>query len=334
MTQHISSAAANLREDARRADGKFGTQQHSEADGVDLGLDASPVPRVDSQGHDWGPAFERFANPVRGERFELGYVGQGDGHTEEYICAQLSGSQLEIDELAELQELDWIETVEIRTYVDQELKSLGIDPDEAADEALYDDLMNAVSESPGAVPLEQLLEENTAPQLMRMQMFDGENLTDVNEDAYYDYDAQIEVIATKFKELGLDPETQFNRDAINTMVINGPEYWHDGVSLDVIWSGPYTNAVPAYEEKTLSFKDPHFVLIDTFNGSGWEAQAEGSIRRTIGCRGEDEPLPRTKRAYLDRHAGGYGWQSIAGVSGSAYETEVDVEQRETEPTEA
>lgn len=327
MTTPLTSAQ-QAQQSNRTNDGKYTTKAHSEAD-TDLCLGAAPQPRLDSQGNDWGPAFDAFENPKRGQRIELGHVSYGDHHSHDHIDARLSGDLLKVDELRELQELDWIETVEVRSHVDHELEELGIDPDEATDEALYDDLMEAVSSSDAAVSIEQLLDENTPPQLMRMEVFDGESLTDHNEDAYHDYGAQVEVIKAKFKELGLDPNTSENQAEIETMVANGPEYWHDGVSLDVIWSGPYTDAVPAGQDKVLSFKDPNFILIDSFNGSGWHAQAQGTMSRTIGAHGEGESLTRKKRAYLDNRAGGYGWQSIAGVSSQSYPTEVAVVQSQS-----
>lgn len=328
MTNQLTPAQ-QAQQHNRTADGKYTTKTHSEAD-IDLGLENAQEPRIDSKGNDWGPVFDRFENPKRGERIELGYLGYDDYHHEDYIDAQLSGDLLQLDDLADHDEIAWTETVEVRSFVDHELQQHGIDPDEATEEALYDELMDAVTNSPAAVSLMELMEENTPPQLMRMEVSDGENLTDANEDAYYDDDAKVEVMKAKFAELGLDPNTEANAEAIETMVLNGPEYWHDGVSLDVIWSGKYTDAVPADSQKTLTLKDPHFVLIDSFNGSGWEGQAEGTIKRTIGMRGEGVELPRSQRAYLDSRAGGYGWQSIAGVTPSAYDTAVTVEQADNE----
>lgn len=71
------------------------------------------------------------------------------------------------------------------------------------------------------------------------------------------------------------------------------------------------------------------MLIDSFNGSGWDAEVSGTIKRTIGTAGEEE-LPRTKRAYLDNRAGGYGWNDIAAPHQPAYDTEVTVVEPDAE----
>ncbi len=330
MTKPLTSAQA-AQQSNRTNDGKYTTKSHSEAD-VSLGVEA-PEPRFDSQGNDWGPAFAEYeVESVR--QHEIMHVHYNDEFSEDFIAAELSGDWSEIDRVRE-QEAHW--EWENDAY-DQEaayaVERLGLEPDEARNEELFDELRGAIADSPNTISPYKSVRDNTPSQLMRLEVFEGENLTDHNEEAYHDGDAQVEVLEAKFKELGLDSSTEINREAIEDLVNNGPEYWHEGVSLDVIWSGPYTDAVPGGDEKSLSFNDPNMVLIDSFNGSGWEAQTQGTIKRTIGARSEESDLPGDKRAYLDNLAGEYGWGDIAGPMQSAYETEVEVQEHQPETANA
>lgn len=72
-------------------------------------------------------------------------------------------------------------------------------------------------------------------------------------------------------------------------------------------------------QKILEFAKPHILLIDKLNGSGHDVVLPAAMKRTLTRVGyDDEEAPQTGRAYVDSDAGGYGWDSVAGVYKPAY----------------
>lgn len=286
---------------------------------------------IDSHGNDWKPVFDTFTNPKPGQTFELGYVDYRDDLPDDYVSAELSGHYETMDEMYEVfsDAVLEVESEALTFHTEWELEKHGIDPEEAEqdDWHMLDDLRAALQESPGAVTYLDQLRDRATPRLMRVQLLDGEQLQDGFDDAYHDYDAKHEALTQRFIELGLDVDSKVNKEALFDIVYNGMEFWHEGVSLDVIWHGHYQLVTPGRNEKHVTFVDPHLVLIDPWHGSGFDAQVEGNITVTIDPAGENE-LPHNRRAFLDSDAGGYGWDEIAGVVHSYY----DINVGSSEPT--
>ena len=130
------------------------------------------------------------------------------------------------------------------------------------------------------------------------------------------------LLSDRLADAGLDMSLETNKDAVKLLVSEGPETWHEGVRLDVIWNGDVRDAIPGDVERVLNFQNPHVVLIDTLNGSGYDDKFTGIARMTIGARPEDGALSDGEHVRLDDEEHGYGWDQTAGLVHSAYNTHV------------
>ena len=130
------------------------------------------------------------------------------------------------------------------------------------------------------------------------------------------------LLSDRLADAGLDMSLEANKDAVKMLVSEGPETWHEGVRLDVIWNGDVRDAIPGDVERVLNFQNPHVVLIDTLNGSGYDDEFTGIARMTIGARPEDGALSDGEHVRLDDEEHGYGWDQTAGLVHSAYNTPV------------
>lgn len=288
------------------------------------------ISMTDSQGNDWTAVFAAYTTPnPKGIQDDILYVEYGEGHSADFIDAELSGDWSQVDTVSEHEEHWEVEADAVHDLLVQELRNHDIDPHTALDEDrdLYDRLREAVENSPNVIHPSETLRENTPPQLLRLELFDGEELQEHDESTYHDADAKMSELERRFRQLGLDPTSKVNAEAIEDMVLNGPEYWHEAVSLDVIWYGTYSTVIPGSAEQTVAFTNPNLVLIDSMNGSGFDAEVEGTITRTLGIRSETA-LDSKHRAYLDSKAGQYGWAEIAGVHKPAYDTHVEVQDND------
>jgi hypothetical protein len=51
-----------------------------------------------------------------------------------------------------------------------------------------------------------------------------------------------------------------------TLVTEGPNHWHEGVTFDVIWYGDIEDVnINEDNGRTVEFQGAHVVLLDTFN---------------------------------------------------------------------
>jgi hypothetical protein len=128
------------------------------------------------------------------------------------------------------------------------------------------------------------------------------------------------LLRQKLSAAGIDMLDEGNAEAVRDLVSEGPETWHEGVRLDVIWNGDVRDAIPGDVERVLSFENPHVVLIDTLNGSGYDVVMSGWASMSVGARSGDEELPDARRVRLDDEEDGYGWDQTAGLVHSAYNT--------------
>lgn len=151
--------------------------------------------------------------------------------------------------------------------------------------------------------------------------------------------ARAAFLAEKLHAAGLDTDRQEVKDAVNDLVSEGPEYWHEAVTLDAIWYGDIRDAaLPAAAEQEVSRsivlggapahskENPqghvNVVLLDSANGSGYAASIPGTLNLTL--------TPESP-AKLDSggDSAGYGWDDTAGVYKPAFA--VDVRDAEGQP---
>lgn len=183
---------------------------------------------------------------------------------------------------------------------------------------------------------------NTPPQLMRANLGKPYDLVSDNEDVSYgqltferpdsadsqrNFDRRAEAISTILSKHGIDTTSEHNQSAIRELVENGPYDWHESVDVDVIWHGPVQTAKAEGTEGTrtsLTFTDPHVVLIDRANGEGHDVRLSGQMAKTFPKMPDEEGLGKRQRAFLDSdRSHGYGWNDIAGVHAPAYSTQVE-----------
>jgi len=136
------------------------------------------------------------------------------------------------------------------------------------------------------------------------------------------------LLSEKLSEAGVDMTHPANRRAVEELVSEGPETWHEEVRLDVIWHGDVRDALPGDAPKTLTFANPYVVLIDTLNGSGSDARFMANVAVTIGARADGGPLPDGQHARLDDEEHGYGWDQTAGLVHDAYNSNFRVDVAE------
>ena len=102
-------------------------------------------------------------------------------------------------------------------------------------------------------------------------------------------------------------------EMVEPLSTEGPQFWHEAVTLDVIWYGDIRDAALPDEDATraVQFTGAHVLLLDSMNGSGYEIEVPGQI--TV-------PLTHDSPAFLDsaQSGGHYGWDDTAGVHKPAY----------------
>lgn len=112
-----------------------------------------------------------------------------------------------------------------------------------------------------------------------------------------------------------------HRNAIDAMLTEA----NDGGELYVIWYGDVEDVVMGIANTewgnnkaptTISWKNPHLVILNTWNGSGFDSDA---IPVTI-----TKPFEREMFRLDGPHGHGYTWDQVAGVVHSAYECEVTI----------
>lgn len=123
------------------------------------------------------------------------------------------------------------------------------------------------------------------------------------------------------------PLTQKEKDRLREAIANGPEYFHEGVSLDAIWTGPISGVnLPAEwqrpqgktKEDTLrtvgTDNGIYMVLIDTWNGNGFDFYLDRPVTMK---------LSQSNHARTDDQAPGHGWDAIAGVYKDGFYTSLE-----------
>lgn len=259
----------------------------------------------------------RLREGIAGLRYvELSYVAYDDHLRDEQIDAYLAHDWETIHESIEEWESDqrWDNT---RAIIDELLQGIDseffanfddLDPDDA------DEMRYAVEDKDTSDPIRDLV-RNTPNQLFRATIArPGRNWYIFHDGEYAKAQAWV---AGQLYGAGV-PLLPAARIADNVLRECG-DWIHDGHTLDVIWYGDIETLAKAEAGDRLEFTDPHIVLLDRMNGSGYDTRLDFDITVTL----DEERMP-----HLDRTGWGYGWDAVAGVYAPAYATDVRVIKEE------
>lgn len=239
--------------------------------------------------------------------------------------------------------VDMLDSWMFDTYYDESVKvakdkceSLDLDFESLPD-ALQDELRLAIQEQDTSDPLGDLT-RNTPPQLMRHELVSSSAWSQSDDELHrlargsVNLDdrvepARVQLIENELIKNGVmpGPLSDSEREAVVEVVREGPEYLHEGVTLDAIWQGGISEASLAHDQEERAVTAPsgmNITLIDTWNGNGMEAKfpSEMSMRFTKG-----------NPAQLDSTKGQYGLDEICGLVPSAFKA--DLQDKEKVGTE-
>ncbi|MBQ1048466.1 hypothetical protein KBX50_08305 [Micromonospora sp. C51] len=116
-----------------------------------------------------------------------------------------------------------------------------------------------------------------------------------------------EILAEIANAAGIDLDG--NRDALTDLLANASY----GGQLLLIWHGDAEDAIGATKA---TWTDPHLLILNSFNGSGFDAQVKGAVTRDL------KPGDIT----VDKVRAGYSWHQTACPHPPAYATTVEFEK--------
>lgn len=259
---------------------------------------------------------------------DLVYLDYRDELNEEYFSQYLLG---DIEEINEQIYCNWYADTRYQGLIHEiqhALAELNIDYN-LIDDDLKQELSAIIEQFDNQDILEELV-NRSGNQLLRktlspsktLELWDGPNSEKVHASVYLDGEsgpARVEAIINYLIKENIVPEiSEKNRDEITTMVNNGPEFLHEGVTLDLLWSGdPKEVALNMTQDsrkvKLRKNESITLLLIDSWNGSGYEA--------TLTDVPVTFEITKESPVFLDHDkAHGYGWDEIAGIVHSAYQS--------------
>lgn len=272
---------------------------------------------------------------TRSEHSELIYVHYDDRLTTEQMDSILAGDWAAAEDSvfeAYEEHLESRAGEEARELVDAAYESgtFHCEYDELDFEE-QQEAINAIREKDTSDPVRQLL-RTTPDQLMRTRLGTPvDRLTDPSAARGSRLDdgghqARAEAILGLLKDHGADPEAEGVREAVDELVNEGPYDWHEGVRLELIFTGNVEDVAAApsdggeeVQRRQLTFTTPEVLLIDTMNGSGHEVNVPATLIKVLDQPAEDgSGISDDGRVMLDSHAPGYSWDDVAGVVHSAY----------------
>ena len=325
MTENISTAATSARESSRQSDGKFGTQPAAEAD-----LDLSLVEHTPDVSAEAAQAIKQVEAMGESGSDQIWYFtgGPSERLDDDEVNAVLAGNRDEaIDSIEENYE----------EYIHDSQREAAMkacdEADVNFDELSWQDqqaVMEAVGDhsNPGDQLYKQLL-SNTPSQLVRRRL-DDHSASDFQQRAYEagvvwgntaDYEVREQAVVEHLTGYGIDFDDERNREAVSYLVANGPHDLTDGVKLELISYNDVEDLAPGQSDRTVTFTDPHILLIDTMSGSGADTQLFGTMSVPVPAAPEENDQ---KTFYTDAGAPGYGWDDVAGVHKPGYRTAVAV----------
>lgn len=346
------SQAQSAQQGNRTIDGKYTFGTHAEPAGLALSEHAAVFlsqEEFDDESHD-SPRRREMVEKLRTfipEKTDLYYVAYDEQLSKDQMMMMLAGDASaaydDYDESAgdyrydqaREEVADALRTAQLRHETDIAIEDL------SSDEA--DELIQLALENDQSDPIKDL-SRNTSPQLMRARLsapdwqkdlgnaWSGHSIygTSENDETKALEQSRYQAIENVLKASGIDTADPENQEAIRDLVSEGPYDWHESVDLDIIFAADIENASASHEGETaLEFTNPHVVLIDRNNGSGYDAQFKGAAKKTIPAA--ENINSKTDRVFLDKgDIGGYGWDEVCGLVTSAYKTDVNREVKSKE----
>jgi hypothetical protein len=302
--------------------------------GGQFGHDAKPEGGValDTSTSEYSAEAQSVLDDIKAAPFvnDLVYISYDDSLTKEQMTDYLAGRHAEVED-------SLIEAFSDGRYDNEvsEAERFCRDNDVEFDELTDDEqfaIREAIVEKDTSDPVKDLLRV-THDQLLRAKVAQIGEIA--NAEVYADgddvrfgqhdvTDGRVALISRVLTEQGMDVTSVEAQGAIRELAIEGPYDWHEGVTLEVIWYGGVeeASAIPRSDSlfpdaagRKLKFAEPHVLLLDAWNGQGYEATIPSTLTVTV--------TPESP-AQLDSE-GGYGWDEIAGVNKGAYRTELTSE---------
>ena len=307
---------------------------------LEEGLSSDAVERINECGatkEDLDNLQAAFSEELSGRSFSLYFVDRDESLREEDIEHYLQG---EYEDLQEDVLFNSGRSFQMRDEAEEEAKKLldwelGVDFEALPDE-VQEDLINMIEEKDDSDVLADLV-RNTPAQLMRYQVspIKGDIESAAGRSLYVKHPdvSHKEIVEDRANllEKGMidsgfidSPLTEKEKDRLREAIENGPEYFHEGVSLDAIWNGSISDVNLPGEWERPQGRTPddvlrtvgndegiYMVLIDTWNGSGFDFYLDRPITMK---------LSQSRSVHTDREAPGYGWDSIAGVYADGFNT--------------
>lgn len=258
-----------------------------------------------------------------GDKTYLYYIDR-DSELSDKQCSVLVGGQK--DQLMDT--MDWLDD---EYGLDAELESAL--PDEEEREALKEDdeamdrFREICRDRDASEPIKELI-ENTGRKPVRFYIRDGFNRIALEEDSWNWSKHRIEVEARRLcKFAGLD--WALNHEAMTELVTEA-----SGGGVLCVYAYVEMSDVSDWTEHCLkgdergrvclTFKDPHLLVHDNWNGSGHDVKVKGEIKIRFGRGALDDT--HGIMALDARNVGtGYSWEETCGPYLPAYECDPEVE---------
>lgn len=214
------------------------------------------------------------------------------------------------NEILDLWADSWHESVE--TYLQEAAKDAGVTEDDLTTEEV-ERLREAIMNRDRSNPIKDLASGNRY--LLRFRLGDPDEDLDLPQNLAarsegYDLDEHARRLA---RMAGVEYEP--NAQAFRQLVIEQDYY---GGQLYVFWQGTITEFFdPVLNEDqphTVTWTDPSVLLLDGFNGSGYDSRITGTITRTF----------RPGLLGVDGEGFGFGWDQTAGLVHSYYRNDPTV----------
>lgn len=319
----VSPTAAASREAARSHDGKSGTQPAAEAE-IDLDayeFEHAPFPEA-------AQAIKQVEAMGEGGSDQIRYFtgGPSERLDDDEINAVLAGNLFEaVDSIRENYQ-EYIDATQ-REAAETACDEADVERDELSWQDQQAVVQAVDSNSDAGYQLYKQLLSNTPAQLVRRRL-DDHSAGDFQQRAYEagvawgntaDYEIRERSVVEHLTGYGIDFTDERNRESVAEMVANGPHDLTDGTKLELISYNDVDDLAPDQEDRTVTFTDPHVLLIDTMSGAGHDVKLFGTLSVPVPAAPEEGDK---KTFYTD--AGGYSWDEVAGVHKPGYRTAVTV----------
>lgn len=305
------------------AGGQFAAAAHSEAD---ITIDAPTS---------YATAADVMA--TRSEHAELIYIHYDEELTKDQISSILAGDWGTAEDSVVEACQDYVhlrsrEEAEELVNAAYNAGTFHCEWDELDDDE-QDEAAERIRENDKSDPIPQLL-RNTPDQLMRTRLgvpserltvpgaWLGSNLDEAGSAA------RRTAIMGILNDHGADVLAPGVSEAIEELIDNGPWNWHEGVRLELIFTAGVEDMAATPREggeevqrKQLTFTSPRLLLIDAVNGCGHEVSIPTTVTKVLDQPEADSTeVPVEGRVSLDKDAGGYSWDDVAGVVTGYYKS--------------